>query len=181
MAIERQDIIGRRIIHILGRLKMVDEIACEDHIVELDSGALVNFTDGKLEIANLPSYPRFREAAPDWSWGAPRQPGAAPPPCEWCRIQGVLYSRVPYIDTGEFHRQRTYLLLDDGRYLTSGVVFNFTGLEADSFACWHPANKRAQMLYDHWTDQSVNPFRDDAQWGDWDGRTLIGPAPGDGG
>src|SRR5688572_11455478 len=108
MAIERQDIIGRRILRILGGLKMVDEIAYEDHIVELATGELINFTDGKLEPADLLRYPSIREADPDWDLAAPKHSDAAPLPCHWCRIQGVLYSRVPYINTGEFFRARTY-------------------------------------------------------------------------
>src|SRR5262245_56677680 len=111
MAVRQEDIIGRRIVRIWAC--PIDQVY-QDHLVELDSGVLVKFSWGELELGNLSNYPGGWEDNLCWDLCAPAR-GDPVPTCSGCRIERVLYSLVPYVNTSQLHRAQVYLVLDDGR------------------------------------------------------------------
>jgi hypothetical protein len=178
MKLQRQDIVGCRIAGIWESL--AGDGPYVDHFVSLDNGLLVKFSWGELTAVESPGPPLSR-AEPWLAMGAPKEgddPKATA--CIGQRIVEVAYSRAEVAATGEMRRDRTYFLLEDGRYLTSGLGFNYTELEADSFQRWYRQNKFADMFRIHWSDEPFNPFGPQALEGEWGGWTVIAPGSGEG-
>ena len=172
MRLQRQDILGGRIVGIWESLMGGGPYV--DHFLSLDNGLLVKFSWGELEQVESLSL-SLSPAEPWLAFGAPKGGDPVAPSCIGQKIVEVVYSRHEVAATGEMKRDRTYLLLGDDRYLTSGLGFNFTELELDSFNRWYRENKFADMFRNHWDDSPFNPFGPYAIEGGWGGWTLIGP------
>jgi len=153
MVVQPDAIIGRQVVRVLAA--PINPIY-DDHLVELDSGAVIKFSWGKLENVDLSTYAAIKDEKPTWALCASRRDDPVPNCCGR-KIVGVLFSQGLDAD-GQRRRNDIYLLLDDGRYLTSGLGMNYTELEADFFFFFHPDNKRPNLLFEFWTDRPVNPF-----------------------
>ena len=176
MKLQRANIVGHRIAGIWE--SQTGDGYYSDHFASLSNGLLVKFSSGELLVIECP-YPPLVSAEPWLALGAPNK-GDDPkaPVCIDLEVVEVVYSTIASA-TGEVRRDRTYLLLGDGRYLTSGLGFNYTELESDSFERWYAQNKFTDMFRFHWDGQPFNPFSAGANEGRWSGGTLIAPGSGE--
>jgi hypothetical protein len=172
MNLQRTDIVGHRITGIWESRTGVG--AYTDHFASLTNGLLVKFSSGDLLVTKSP-YPTLVPAEPWLALGAPGGgDDSTVPACIGQEVVEVIYSAVTTAPN-RVRRDRTYLLLGDGRYLTSGLGFNYTELESDSFERWYAENKFTEMFRFHWGGQPFNPFGAAAIEGGWSGGTVVDP------
>lgn len=173
---QRADIVGHRITGIWE--SQSGEGLYSEHYVSMSNDLFVKFSEGEL-LRIMPPYPPVVSAIPLRALGARKEDdNVTAPACIGQVVTEVVYSTVT-TNLGEVRRDRTYLLLEGGRYLTSGLGFCYTELESDSFERWYVSNKFSLMFRFHWGAQPFNPFGADAIKGTWGGATLIVPAPGE--
>ena len=164
----KDQIVGQRIDRVCEAYLREDPYC--DHYLKLSNGLLVKFSNGNLVLVDeLPSA--ISDATPTFALAAPAADRDKPHTCIGSEIQNVFFS----VAGSQDQRYQTYIFLTDGRYLMSGMGFNYTELDLDTFARWYPQNKHGDMLIDFWSNLAFNPFGIDAQKGKWSGWTMISP------
>jgi len=146
------------------------------HFIGVEGGMLFRFSDEGTLVVHPENDSSLVEAFPEASSAGP--PAKDPPVTAYIgqRIARVLVSIVPRKPLQRQRRDRVYVVLENGFYLSSGRELGCTELECDGFERWYSQNKHYEMLRDYWTETPENPFGEFAQRERWFGSRVISPS-----